>query len=436
MQVRPSKRLVNSVKIMKGLEGASIKRSVDSGTEEQRRAVQEIIASVQKDGDKAVRGFTEKFDGVSLEDYKVSESEIEEAFSSLDSEMISIIEEAADNIREFHREQKRSSWFTTDENGTMLGQKLTPLDSVGVYVPGGTAAYPSSVLMNVLPAKVAGVERITMVSPPGRDGRLSPGVLVAARIAGVKEIFKVGGAQAVAALAYGTESIAPVDKITGPGNIFVALAKREVFGDVDIDMIAGPSEIVILADEHQRADEIAADLLSQAEHDVLASAVLVTNSSTLAEEVSSQVERQLSTLPREEIARESITNFGAIYVTGDIEEGIALVNELAAEHLEILTEKPFETMAKIRHAGAIFLGRYSSEPVGDYFAGPNHVLPTNGTARFSSPLNVDEFMKKTSVISYSEIALQQNYDKIAKLARLEGLEAHARAVEIRFNKEK
>ena len=424
------------MKIVKDIKGASIKRSVDSGTEEQRRAVQEIIASVKKDGDKAVRGFTEKFDGVSLEDYQVSESEIEEAFSSLDSEMISIIEEAADNIRHFHSEQKRSSWFSTDENGTMLGQKLTPLDSVGVYVPGGTAAYPSSVLMNVLPAKVAGVERITMVSPPGSDGRLSPGVLVAARIAGVKEIFKVGGAQAVAALAYGTESIAPVDKITGPGNIFVALAKREVFGDVDIDMIAGPSEIVILADEHQLADEIAADLLSQAEHDVLASAVLVTNSSTLAEEVSSQVERQLSTLPREEIARESITNFGAIYVTGNIEEGIALVNELAAEHLEILTEKPFETMAKIRHAGAIFLGRYSSEPVGDYFAGPNHVLPTNGTARFSSPLNVDEFMKKTSVISYSETALQQNYDKIAKLARLEGLEAHARAVEIRFNKEK
>lgn len=298
------------MKIIKDVKGASIKRSVDSGTEEQRRAVQEIISSVRKDGDKAVRRLTEKFDGVSLDQYKVSESEIEEAFSSLDSELISIIEEAADNIREFHREQKRSSWFTTDENGTMLGQKLTPLDSVGVYVPGGTAAYPSSVLMNVLPAKVAGVERITMVSPPGRDGRLSPGVLVAAKVAGVEEIFKVGGAQAVAALAYGTESITPVDKITGPGNIYVALAKREVFGDVDIDMIAGPSEIVILADEHQRADEIAADLLSQAEHDVMASAVLVTNSSTLAEEVSAQVEQQLTSLPREEIARQSIMNFG------------------------------------------------------------------------------------------------------------------------------
>lgn len=424
------------MKIIRDSSGASIKRSVDSGTEEQRRAVQGIISSVKKDGDKAVREYTETFDGVHLENYKVSEKEIEEAFSSLDPEMVSIIEEAADNIRAFHAQQKRSSWFTTDEDGTMLGQKLTPLDSVGVYVPGGTAAYPSSVLMNVLPAKVAGVKRITMVSPPGKDGRLSPGVLVAAKVAGVEEIFKVGGAQAVAALAYGTESITPVDKITGPGNIYVALAKREVFGDVDIDMIAGPSEIVILADGNQRADEIAADLLSQAEHDALASAVLVTPSSALAEEVSAEVERQLATLPREEIARQSIIDYGAIYVTEDIEEGIRLVNELAAEHLEILTDKPFETMAKIRHAGAIFLGRYSSEPVGDYFAGPNHVLPTNGTARFSSPLNVDEFMKKTSVISYSETALKKNYEKIAKLARLEGLEAHARAVEIRLDKEK
>jgi histidinol dehydrogenase len=424
------------VKIIRDISGASIKRSVDSGTEEQRRAVQGIIASVKQDGDRAVREYTETFDGVHLENYKVSQREIEEAFTSLDPEMISIIEEAADHIRAFHAQQKRSSWFTTDEDGTMLGQKLTPLDSVGVYVPGGTAAYPSSVLMNVLPAKVAGVKRITMVSPPGKDGTLSPGVLVAAKVAGVEEIFKVGGAQAVAALAYGTESISPVDKITGPGNIYVALAKREVFGDVDIDMIAGPSEIVILADGNQRADEIAADLLSQAEHDALASAVLVTPSPVLAEEVSAEVERQLATLPREEIARQSILDYGAIYVTGDLEEGIELVNKLAAEHLEILTDKPFETMAKIRHAGAIFLGRYSSEPVGDYFAGPNHVLPTNGTARFSSPLNVDEFMKKTSVISYSETALEKNYEKIAKLARLEGLEAHARAVEIRFDKEK
>ncbi|BCB05632.1 histidinol dehydrogenase [Bacillus sp. KH172YL63] len=424
------------MKLIKDISGASIKRSVDGGTEEQRKAVQEIIASVQEKGDEAVREYTEKFDGVQLDSIRVSQAEIDEAFASLDQEMISIIEEAGENIREFHEKQKRNSWFTTNEDGTMIGQRLTPLDSVGVYVPGGTAAYPSSVLMNVLPAKVAGVKQITMVSPPGKDGKLSAGVLVAAKLAGVENIFKVGGAQAVAALAYGTETISPVDKITGPGNIFVALAKREVFGDVDIDMIAGPSEIVILADEHQRADEIAADLLSQAEHDVFASAVLVTNSERLAEEVSEQVERQLSSLPREEIARQSISDYGAIYVTKDMEEAIDVVNQLAAEHLEILTEKPLETMAKVRHAGAIFLGRFSSEPVGDYFAGPNHVLPTNGTARFSSPLNVDEFMKKTSVISYSETALEKNYQKIAKLARLEGLEAHARAVEIRFDKEK
>ncbi|KSU59906.1 histidinol dehydrogenase [[Bacillus] enclensis] len=422
------------MKIIKEVEEASIKRSVDSGTEEQRKAVKKIIASVREKGDDSLKEYTEKFDGVTIEELKVSEVEIADAFAEMDTGMIKVIQEAADNIRDFHEKQKQSSWFTTRPDGTMLGQKLTPLDSVGVYVPGGTAAYPSSVLMNVLPAKVAGVGRITMVSPPGKDGKLSAGVLVAAKIAGVEEIYKVGGAQAVAALAYGTESISPVDKITGPGNIFVALAKREVFGDVDIDMIAGPSEIVVLADGSQHADEIAADLLSQAEHDALASAVLVTTSEELAEEVSREVERQLSTLPREEIARRSINDYGAIYVTEDLEKAVDLVNNLAPEHLEILTADPFETMAGIRHAGAIFLGRYSSEPVGDYFAGPNHVLPTNGTARFSSPLNVDEFMKKSSIISYSEKALRENGDKIAAFARLEGLEAHARAVEIRFNK--
>ncbi|QTC40198.1 histidinol dehydrogenase [Bacillus sp. V3] len=422
------------MKIIKEVEEASIKRSVDSGTEEQRKAVKEIIVSVREKGDASLRELTEKFDGVLIEELKVSEVEIADAFAEMDTGMIKVIQEAADNIRDFHEKQKLSSWFTTRPDGTMLGQKLTPLDSVGVYVPGGTAAYPSSVLMNVLPAKVAGVGRITMVSPPGKDGKLSAGVLVAAKIAGVEEIYKVGGAQAVAALAYGTESISPVDKITGPGNIFVALAKREVFGDVDIDMIAGPSEIVVLADGSQHAGEIAADLLSQAEHDALASAVLVTTSEELAEEVSREVERQLSTLPREDIARRSINDYGAIYVTENLEKAVDLVNNLAPEHLEILTADPFETMAGIRHAGAIFLGRYSSEPVGDYFAGPNHVLPTNGTARFSSPLNVDEFMKKSSIISYSEKALRENGDKIAAFARLEGLEAHARAVEIRFNK--
>ncbi|MEG9295712.1 histidinol dehydrogenase [Mangrovibacillus sp. Mu-81] len=422
------------MKIIREVEGASIKRSVDAGTEEQRRAVQEIISSVREKGDAALKEYTEKFDGVSLAEFKVTEVEIADAFAAMDTAMINVIQEAADNIRTFHEQQKQSSWFTTRADGTMLGQKLTPLDSVGVYVPGGTAAYPSSVLMNVMPAKVAGVGRITMVSPPGKDGTLSAGVLVAAKIAGVEDIYKVGGAQAVAALAYGTETISVVDKITGPGNIYVALAKREVFGDVDIDMIAGPSEIVVLADGDQHADEIAADLLSQAEHDPRASAVLVTTCENLAERVVQEVERQLSTLPREDIARRSISDFGAIYVTATLEKGVELVNQLAPEHLEILTADPFETMAGIRHAGAIFLGRYSSEPVGDYFAGPNHVLPTNGTARFSSPLNVDEFMKKSSIISYSEKALKENGDKIAALARLEGLEAHARAVEIRFKK--
>ncbi|MCA1055379.1 histidinol dehydrogenase [Rossellomorea aquimaris] len=422
------------MKIIREVEEASIKRSVDSGTEEQRKAVQEIIATVRERGNAALTMYTEKFDGVLIDELKVTEEEIAEAFEVLDTEMINIIAEAADNIRTFHEKQKQSSWFTTQPDGTMLGQKLTPLDSVGVYVPGGTAAYPSSVLMNVMPAKVAGVGRITMVSPPGKDGKLSAGVLVAAKIAGVEEIYKVGGAQAVAALAYGTETIAPVDKITGPGNIYVALAKREVFGDVDIDMIAGPSEIVVLADGEQHADEIAADLLSQAEHDARASAVLVTTCEVLAGNVAEEVERQLSTLPRESIARESINEYGAIYVVEDLDKGVELVNSLAPEHLEILTANPFETMAGIRHAGAIFLGRYSSEPVGDYFAGPNHVLPTNGTARFSSPLNVDEFMKKSSIISYSEKALKENGDKIAAFARLEGLEAHARAVEIRLNK--
>ncbi|MFD2679381.1 histidinol dehydrogenase [Bacillus seohaeanensis] len=422
------------VKIVRDLQDVSIKRSVDQGTEEQRKAVQSIIRSVRDEGDRALVAYTEKFDRVHLNHLKVTEAEIIEAFESVEPEVITIIEEAAENIRLFHEKQKQSSWFTTHENGTMLGQKLTPLDSVGVYVPGGTAAYPSSVLMNVLPAKVAGVERIAMVSPPNKEGKLPAGVLVAAKIAGVKEIYKVGGAQAIAALAYGTEMISPVDKITGPGNIFVALAKREVFGDVAIDMIAGPSEIVVLADENGEAKEIAADLLSQAEHDRQASAVLVTTSLALAERISQEVESQLATLPREEIARESIASYGAIYVAETLEQGIDVVNELAPEHLEIVTEKPLEVMAKIRHAGAIFLGRYSSEPVGDYFAGPNHVLPTNGTARFSSPLNVDDFMKKSSVISYSETALKDNYKKIAALARLEGLEAHARAVETRFHK--
>ncbi|MEK5441152.1 histidinol dehydrogenase [Fredinandcohnia sp. FSL W7-1320] len=410
----------------------SLKRTIDSGTVEQRKAVLEILENVEKDGDKALRYYTEKFDGVLLDGLKVTDSDFQEAYQKLDANLVLIIKEAAENIRDYHSRQVKQSWMTMKDNGTILGQKVTPLDAVGVYVPGGKAAYPSSVLMNVIPAQVAGVERIVMVSPPGKDGTIPAGVLVAADILGVKEIYKVGGAQAVGALAFGTETIKPVDKIVGPGNIFVALAKREVYGNVDIDMIAGPSEIVVLADATALPNEIAADLLSQAEHDERASSILVTPSMQLAEAVSEEVERQLILLTREAIARASINDFGAIYVTGDLDEAIKVVNELAPEHLEIVTEEPMEQVGKIKHAGAIFIGRYSSEPVGDYFAGPNHVLPTNGTARFSSPLSVDDFTKKSSIISYSKQAIEENGPKIAAFARLEGLEAHARAVEERL----
>ncbi|MEH6908106.1 histidinol dehydrogenase [Neobacillus drentensis] len=420
------------MKILKVSELISIKRSIETGTSEQLDVVKKIIAEIRTRGDEALREFTEKFDRVSLSSFSVTEEEIETAYQQVDERFISIVQEAAENIRSFHEKQLRPSWMTTEENGTVLGQKITPLDSVGVYVPGGTAAYPSSVLMNVIPAKVAGVKRIVMVSPPDDQGLLPAAVLVAAKEAGVEEIYKVGGAQAIAALAYGTETIQSVDKITGPGNIFVALAKREVFGDVDIDMIAGPSEIAILADDTAKANELAADLLSQAEHDPRACSVLVTPSITLAEAVAEEVEKQLATLPRKDIAARSISDYGAIYVTADIDEAVETVNQLAPEHLEIITENAIELLGKIRHAGAIFIGRYSSEPVGDYFAGPNHVLPTNGTARFSSPLNVDDFQKKSSVIIYSEKALTENGEKIAEFARMEGLEAHARAVEIRL----
>ncbi|WP_077214747.1 histidinol dehydrogenase [Bacillus dakarensis] len=420
------------MKILKVSDALSIKRSVEGGTEEQRQAVKSIIENVRKNGDAAVKEYTERFDGTLLDSLAVTQEEIDEAFTKVDADLVAVIEEAAENIRSFHEKQLRNSWMTTDENGSILGQKVTPLDSVGLYVPGGTAAYPSSVLMNVMPAKVAGVERIVMVSPPGKDGKLPAAVLVSASIAGVKEIYKVGGAQAVAALAYGTESISPVDKITGPGNIFVALAKREVFGDVDIDMIAGPSEIAILADDTALANEVAADLLSQAEHDKRACSVLVTTSEKLANDVSAQVEKQLEDLPRREIAAASIEDYGAIYVADNMDEAVATINQLAPEHLEVITENAMELLGKIKHAGAIFIGRYSSEPVGDYFAGTNHVLPTNGTARFSSPLNVEDFQKKSSIIVYSEQALKTNAHKIAAFARSEGLEAHARAVEERL----
>lgn len=421
------------MRIFKVSDQPSIKRSVDSGTKEQRAAVKNIIKTVRKDGDQALKAYSLEFDGVFLENFTVTEEEKREAYKEVDDTVLGVIREAADNIRIYHEKQLRTSWMTTDENGSILGQKVTPLDSVGLYVPGGTAAYPSSVLMNVIPAKVAGVKRIVIATPPDKKtGKLPPAVLVAAQEAGAEEMYKVGGAQAIAALAYGTETIASVDKITGPGNIYVALAKREVFGDVDIDMIAGPSEIAILADATAKPNEVAADLLSQAEHDQLSCSVLVTPSEELAEAVADEVEKQLNALPRQEIARQSIENYGAIYVTETMEEAVQTVNRLAPEHLEIITENALSLIGQIRHAGAIFIGRFSPEPVGDYFAGPNHVLPTNGTARFSSPLSVEDFQKKSSVVFYSEKALKENGEKIAAFARLEGLEAHARAIEARL----
>lgn len=420
------------MKIQPVTELKNLERSVEQNTEKQRKAVLDILHNVKSKGDKVLFEYTETFDGVSLSSLEVTKNEIDEAISSLDPSMIEIISEAASNIREYHEKQRRQSWFFTREDGTLLGQKVTPLDSVGVYVPGGTAAYPSSVLMGVIPAVVAGVEEIVLVSPPGKDGKLPSAVLAAASIAGVKRMFKIGGAQAIGALAYGTESVPKTDKIVGPGNIFVALAKREVFGVCDIDMIAGPSEIAVLADETANARYIAADLLSQAEHDPRSAAVLVTTSKVLAEEVATEVESQLSELPRKDIATEAIRDHGSIYIVNSLEEGADVINQIAPEHLEIMTKDPMSLLGKIKHAGAIFLGEYSSEPVGDYFAGSNHVLPTSGTARFSSPLNVDDFTKKSSVIRYSEQALKENGEKISAFARIEGLEAHARAIDVRL----
>ncbi|MGP4077314.1 histidinol dehydrogenase [Halobacillus sp. K22] len=419
------------MKIIGKSDGVSLRRRVEQGTEEQRKTVQAIIDDVKAQGDQAVLNYTERFDGVKLEQYKVTPEEFEEAYESLDGEFVEILQEAAANIRAFHEKQRSTSWFDSSEDGTILGQKITPIEAAGVYVPGGTAAYPSSVFMNVIPAQVAGVERIVMVTPPGENGKVPDGVLLAAHILGIEDVYKAGGAQAIAALAYGTETVPAVDKITGPGNVFVALAKREVYGDVDIDMIAGPSEIAILADETALASEVAADLLSQAEHDARSSSVLVTTSQQLAEQVQQEVKDQLKDLPRAEIARKSVEDYGMILICDTWSEAITTINEIAPEHLEIVTDDPFQHLGKIKNAGAIFLGPYSSEPVGDYFAGPNHVLPTNGTARFSSPLNVDDFLKKSSVISYSEEALKKHGDKIARYARLEGLEAHARAIDTR-----
>ncbi|MDV2684229.1 histidinol dehydrogenase [Alkalihalophilus lindianensis] len=423
------------MKIVQVTDEVSLKRDLDAGTSEQREAVEKIIQDVREKGDAALLSYTEKFDGATLDSLLVEKAEVNAAYEQIDPGVLNAIRAAIVNIHDFHQRQVQQSWMTTKEDGTILGQKVTPLDSVGLYVPGGKAAYPSSIMMNVIPAQVAGVKQITIVSPPQKDGSIPASVLVTANELGITTIYKVGGAQAVAALAYGTETIQAVDKITGPGNIYVALAKRAVFGRVDIDMIAGPSEIVVLADENANARYIAADLLSQAEHDERASAVLVTPSQDLADEVKAEVIRQLETLPKREIAQASIQDYGAIYVTKDLEEAVNVTNELAPEHLEILTEDAMSLVGRIRHAGAIFVGPYSSEPVGDYFAGPNHVLPTNGTARFSSPLSVDDFVKKSSVISYSKQAMKQNGASISALARLEGLEAHARAIDIRLEDE-
>lgn len=412
-----------------------LKRST-SNYGEFEKTVSDIVEDVKENKDKALFDYTLKFDkcALSKDSVLVSKEEIKEAYDKLDKEYIDVIKEAAANIADFHKRQLRNTWIETRPDGSILGQRITALESTGCYVPGGKAAYPSSVLMNIVPAKVAGVQRIVMVTPPSSEGKVNPGTIVAADIAGATEIYKVGGAQAIAALAYGTESIPKVDKITGPGNIYVALAKKAVFGNVGIDSIAGPSEIVVLADESANPRFVAADLLSQAEHDEMASAILVTTSEQLAKKVSEEVDGFLKVLSREIIIRASLDNFGYIIVTKTIDEAINTVNDIASEHLEILTVNPFETMTKIKNAGAIFLGEYSSEPLGDYFAGPNHILPTNGTSRFFSPLSVDDFIKKTSIISYSKDALCKVHDKIELFAKNEGLTAHANSIAVRFEK--
>lgn len=400
-------------------------------------AVAEIIETVKKGGDEALFSYTEKFDHCKMDaaHIRVTREEIDEAYQKVDADFVEVMKKSAANIRAFHEKQLRNSWFDPKPDGTILGMKILPIAIAGVYVPGGKAAYPSSVLMNVLPAKVAGVERIIMTTPPGADGRVNPGTLVAAHIAGVDEIYKVGGAQAIAAMAFGTQSIPKVDKITGPGNIFVALAKKACFGYVSIDSIAGPSEILVIADETANPRYVAADLLSQAEHDELASAILITTSKTLADQVSVEVDRFVANLSRREIIEKSLNNYGYILLVDSLDEAADTANEIASEHLEILTKDPFAMMTKIRNAGAIFLGEYSSEPLGDYFAGPNHVLPTNGTARFFSPLNVDDFLKKTSIISYSRPALEKIHQDIECFAENEGLTAHANSIRVHFEKE-
>ena len=397
-------------------------------------SVAAILADVKEKGDEAVFDYTKRFDGADINaaNIIVTKEEIDEAYSLVDKQLVEVIRKALVNIREYHAKQKQYSWFDSTPNGTILGQKVTPLNRVGVYVPGGKAAYPSSVLMNIIPAKVAGVNQIIMTTPPGKDGRVNPGTLVAANEAGVDVIYKVGGAQAIAAMAYGTDSIRKVDKIVGPGNIYVALAKKAVYGHVSIDSIAGPSEILVIADETANPRYVAADLLSQAEHDEMASAILITTSEELADKVSKEIDGFVAELSRSEIISKSLENYGYILIARDIDEAVETANEIASEHLEIVTRDPFTVMTKIRNAGAIFLGEYSSEPLGDYFAGPNHVLPTNGTAKFFSPLGVDDFIKKSSIISYSREALEPIHEDIIRFANAERLTAHAISIKVRF----
>lgn len=410
-----------------------LKRSPNSYGEYEER-VAAIIDTVREKGDEAVFSYTRQFDGadISADNIIVTKEEIDEAYENVDPTLLDVIRKALVNIREYHEKQRQYSWFDSKDNGIILGQKVTPLKRVGVYVPGGKAVYPSSVLMNVLPAKVAGVDEIIMTTPPGKDGKICASTLVAATEAGVDKIYKVGGAQAIAALAFGTKSIPKVDKIVGPGNIYVALAKKAVFGHVSIDSIAGPSEILVLADESANPRFVAADLLSQAEHDEMASAILVTTSQTLAEQVSVEIDKFVAQLSRKEIIQKSLDNYGYILVAGSEEEAIETANDIASEHLEIVMKDPFTVMTKIRNAGAIFLGTYSSEPLGDYFAGPNHVLPTNGTAKFFSALSVDDFIKKSSIISYSREALEPIYKDIVQFAECEQLTAHANSIRVRF----
>lgn len=417
------KKLVEDILSRSQLENKEVQQTVDA-----------IIADIRANGDKALFEYTRKFDGykVTAENILVTKDEIEQAYKEVDDELIEVIRKSAARIAAFHEKQKINSWLEPSKNGEMLGQLVRPLERVGVYVPGGKAAYPSSVLMNIIPAKVAGVEDIVMTTPPGKVGKINPTTIVAADIAGVDKIYKAGGAQAVAALAFGTESVPKVDKIVGPGNIFVALAKRSVYGYVNIDSVAGPSEILVIADDSANSTYVAADLLSQAEHDEMASAILITTSSRLAEEVSKELEKQTAVLERKEIIEKSLQNYGAIILVKDYDEACALSNAVAPEHMEICTKEPFSLLPKIQNAGAIFLGHYTPEPLGDYMAGPNHVLPTGGTARFFSPLSIDDYIKKSSILSFSEEAFKNLGKDVIRFAEAEGLTAHANSVKVRM----